>query len=149
MTTHEQLTTDQAKLLLDTADAASATGESVGEKAWIGPALSIFLGVLVGLFLLAGVYVLPVASGPVALAVSVAYAVGVLLSVTIFNLYRRATPAGWIKRYQRGLFITMAVFFVALAMSFLIDERSPFLWVPLAIATALPLSIIGSTKATR
>ena len=45
--------------------------------------------------------------------------------------------------------ITMGIFFVALALSFLVETRSPLLWVPLAVAAAIPVGVYGSMKAER
>ena len=45
--------------------------------------------------------------------------------------------------------VTMGIFFVALALSFLVSERSPVLWIPLAVAAAIPVSVYGSQKVTR
>lgn len=111
--------------------------------------LSIALGILVGAFLLAAIYLFPTATGLEAFLISVGYIVGIIVVTTVYNVFRRLTPIGWNDRYQRGLLITMGIFFVALALSFLTTERSALLWVPLAVAAVIPVSVYGSRKAAR
>jgi hypothetical protein len=135
-----------AQRLIDVARTGTAAGDRVSSRSLLGAALSCGIAVLVAAMLLAGVYVLPVASGPVALAVSAAYLAGIVIAVTIYNVFRSVTPRGWVRRYSLGLMISMGVFFVALALLFLTDIRSPFLWVPLAVASALPLAVLGSKR---
>lgn len=147
--TSSNLSPSDASALLETADDAIRRGDTVSDRWWLGSVLSIALGILVGVFLLASVYLLPTATGQQALVISLAYAAGIIIVTTVYNLFRRLTPTGWNRRYQRGLMITMGIFFVALALSFLIAERSALLWVPLAIAAAVPVSVYGSLKASR
>jgi hypothetical protein len=135
-----------AQRLIEVAHTGTAVGDAVSRRSRLGAVLSCGIAALVAAMLLAGVYVLPVASGPVALAVSTGYLAGILIAVTIYNVFRSVTPRGWIRRYSLGRMISMGVFFVALALSFLTDTRSPFLWVPLAIASALPLAVLGSKR---
>ena len=139
----------EATALLGTADDAIRRGSTASDRWWLGSVLSIALGILVGVFLLASVYLLPTATGQEALIISLSYAAGIIIVTTVYNLFRRLTPIGWNDRYRRGLMITMGIFFVALALSFLVSERSPVLWVPLAVAAVIPVSVYGSLKAAR
>jgi len=143
------ISASEATALLGTADDAIRRGSTISDRWWLGSVLSIALGVLVGVFLLASVYLLPTATGQEALIISLAYAAGIVIVTTVYNLFRRLTPVGWNDRYRRGLMITMGIFFVALALSFLVSERSPVLWVPLAVAAAIPVSVYGSRKVAR
>jgi hypothetical protein len=147
--TNVNLTPDTARELLAIAGNASKQGDALSKGAWIGPALSVFIGLLMGAFLMASIYLLPTATGLQALLISAGYAAGIGISVTAYNLSRKVTPTGWVKQYQKGLSISCVVFFLSLALSFLIDERTPWLWVPLAIATVLPISILGSQRSTQ
>ena len=149
MTNSHDLSPGDAASLLNTADAAIDRGNTVSRRWWLGSVLSISLGVLVGVFLLASVYLLPTATGQGAIVISLAYAAGIAIVTTVYNVFRRLTPIGWNDRYRRGLMITMGIFFVALALSFLVSERSPVLWIPLAVAAAIPVSVYGSQKVTR
>jgi hypothetical protein len=138
------LSPEAAGELLEIARRARARGSDLNRGAWLAPAVSLFIALLMGAFLLASVYLLPTATGPEALLISGGYTVGILVSVTAYNFGRRVTPTGWMKRYQRGLMYSFAVFAVSLALSFLVGERTPWLWVPLSIATALPLAVLGT-----
>jgi hypothetical protein len=146
MNTGTNLTPEQARDLLTTADVGIDRGISTAVRSRLGAGLSIGIGALVAAFFIAAVYVLPYATWQVALLVSGGYAAGILVAVTVYNRYRRVTPVGWVARYQRGLAVSMAVFFVALALFFLVGEASPWLWVPLAVAAGLPVAINGSRK---
>ncbi|BDZ49503.1 hypothetical protein GCM10025867_17440 [Frondihabitans sucicola] len=147
--TDADLTPDAARDLLTVADAARERGDDISRRALLGPAMSAFIGLLLGAFLLASIYLFPTATPLQGLLISGGYAVGILASVTAYNVGRRATPTGWLQRYQKGLALSCGVFAVALALSFLVEERSAALWVPLAVATALPIAILGSTRARR
>jgi len=149
MTNSHDLSPGDAASLLNAADAAIDRGNTVSRRWRLGSVLSISLGVLVGVFLLASVYLLPTATGQGAIVISLAYALGIAIVTTVYNVFRRLTPIGWNDRYRRGLMITMGIFFVALALSFLVSERSPLLWIPLAVAAAIPVSVYGSQKVTR
>jgi hypothetical protein len=145
----DHITPDTARDLLAAAGDAARRGDSAGRASWIGAATSITIGVLVAGFLLASVYLFPTANAGTAALIVGVYAVGIILAVTVYNVGRRLTPAGWMRRYSLGLACTMGVFACALALSFLIDERSLWLWAPLALATALPLAVLGSIRTAR
>jgi len=140
------LAADTARGLLAVADSGHATGDRIAGRAWVAPTMSVFIGLLMGVFLLASIYVFPTATGLQAALISGGYLAGILVAVAAYNLGRRVTPSGWIDRYERGLAISCVVFFVSLALSFLIDERSALLWVPLAVATVLPISYYGTKR---
>ncbi|WP_066039298.1 hypothetical protein [Herbiconiux solani] len=142
----QHLTPSDARALIAAAESGAAQGDAISARAWLAPALSIFLGALMGAFLLAGVYLLPVATAPEAALISAGYAAGILLVVGAYNLGRRVVTRGWVERYSKGVAISSGVFFVALALSFLVGERSLVLWVPLAIAVALPVAILGTRR---
>jgi chromate transport protein ChrA len=143
------ISSNDAATLLGAADDAFHRGVTVSDRWWLGSVLSIALGILVGAFLLAAIYLFPTATGLEAFLISVGYIVGIIVVTTVYNVFRRLTPIGWNDRYQRGLLITMGIFFVALALSFLTTERSALLWVPLAVAAVIPVSVYGSRKAAR
>ena len=140
------LSPDAARELLAAADTGREKGESLAARAWVAAAMSVFIGLLMGAFLLASIYLFPTATGPQAALISGGYLAGILLAVLTYNLGRRVTPTGWIDRYERGLAISCVVFFVSLALSFLIDERSAVLWISLAVATVLPVSYFGTKR---
>lgn len=144
--TDSEITTDTARELLAAAETGRTTGDRIVTRAWVAPAMSVFIGLLMGAFLLATIYLFPTATGVEAAIISGGYMAGILTAVAAYNLGRRVTPTGWIDRYQRGLTISCVVFFVSLALSFLIDERSALLWVPLAVATVLPVSYLGTKR---
>ena len=140
------LTPDTARDLLATAETGRGHGDSLAARSWLAPAMSVFIGLLMGAFLLASIYLFPTATGPEAALISGGYAAGILIAVFSYNFARRVVTSGWIDRYERGLAISCVVFFVSLALSFLIDERSALLWVPLAVATVLPISYLGTKR---
>jgi hypothetical protein len=144
-----ELTAATARELLDAADSGRHHGDALSSRSILGPALSVFIGLIMGGFLMAAVYVLPTATPLEALLVVVGYSLGIALSVVVYNLGRRITPIGWMDRYQKGLAISCGVFFTALALSFLIGERSLFLWIPLAIATVIPIAFLGTKRQAR
>lgn len=147
--TRTEPTRTEAQQLLDAAERGAVQADAVTGRSRIGGITGIGIGVLVGAFLLAGVFVLPVATLPVALVVSGAYALGIVAFTTAYNAVRRVVPAGWVRRFHLGLVITMAVFAIGLALSFLTPERSLLLWIPLALACALPIAILATVRAAR
>jgi hypothetical protein len=149
VTNQPALSPAEAADLLGAADAATERGDAVGRRARLGTALSVAIGCLVGAFLLAGVYVLPNTTWQGAAAVSGAYLVGIVASTTLYTVFRRVTPTGWLRRFHRGLTVTVGVFLVALALSFLVPERSLLLWIPLAVLAALPVTILGGRRVSR
>ncbi len=148
-TGHGILTPASARELLGAAGAGREHGDALVRRAWIGPAVSVVIGLLMGAFLLAAVYLFPTATPLEAAVLSGGYALGIVAAVTAYNLGRRVTPAGWLRRYEKGLVISCGVFFVALALSFLVGERSPALWLPLAVVTALPIALAGTRRTAR
>jgi hypothetical protein len=140
---------DTARELLIAAEAGREHGDTIAGRSWLGPVLSVFIGVLMGGFLLASVYLAPTATAGVWLLVVAGYVAGILISVFAYNVKRKVTSIGWLKRYQKGLAISCGVFFVALSVSFLVAERSPILWVPLAIATVIPIAVFGMKRPAR
>jgi hypothetical protein len=147
--TNSHISSSDAAALLGTADDAIRRGETASDRWWLGSVLSIALGIFVGAFFLAAIYLFPTATGLEAFFLSLGYTVGIVVVTTVYNVFRRLTPIGWNVRYRRGLMITMGIFFVALALSFLVETRSPLLWVPLAVAAAIPVGVYGSMKAER
>lgn len=147
--TNADLTPAAAREILTVASNVSKQGDAIGKRAWLGPALSVFIGLLIGAFLMASIYLLPTATGLQAFLISAGYAAGIGISVIAYNLGRKVTLTGWVKRYQKGLSISCVVFFVSLAVSFLVAERTLWLWVPLAVATVLPISILGTKKSAQ
>jgi hypothetical protein len=147
--TNVDLTPTTAQQLLDTAYTAEKKTDSVIQRAWISSAASIFIGLLMGAFLLASVYALPNGSGLQALLISAGYVAGIIIATTTYNLGRTLTRIGWVQQYQKGLAISCGVFFVALAASFITDQRSLWLWMPLAVITVLPVSYFGAKKVVR
>ena len=141
-----RLTTDTARELIAAADAGQEHGDQLARRSWLAPSMSVFIGLLMGAFLLASIYLFPTATGLQAALISGGYMAGILLAVATYNLGRRVVTIGWIDRYERGLTISCVVFFVSLAFSFLVDERSALLWVPLAISTVLPISYFGTKR---
>ena len=141
-----EITPETARELLTTAGSGQATGDRIATSAWVARAMSVFIGLLMGAFLLASIYLFPTASGLEAALISGGYLAGILVAVAAYNLGRRVTPTGWIDRYERGLAISCTVFFVSLALSFLVDERSALLWIPLTVATVLPVSYYGTKR---
>ena len=144
--TGSDITADTARELLAAADAGTQHGDELARRSWLAPAMSVFIGLLMGAFLLASIYLFPTATAVEAALICGGYAAGILLAVLAYRLARRVVRSGWLDRYETGLAISCAVFFVALALSFLVSERSALLWVPLAVATVLPISYFGTKR---
>ncbi|MGD8193425.1 hypothetical protein ACEXQB_002890 [Herbiconiux sp. P18] len=147
--TDTELTPHAARELIDVASTAGDRGDALAGRAWLAPAMSVFLGALMAAFLLAAIYLFPTATGLQAAAISGGYAVGILIVVTAYNLGRKVVTRGWLARYRRGVAYSSGVFFVALALSFLVEERSLLLWLPLAVITALPVAVLGTRRDAR
>jgi hypothetical protein len=143
---HDNLSHDEAKALLTAETEGRQHGDTLVGTSIIGPAASVLIGLLMSAFLLAALYLFPTATMGEFLLIVGGYCAGIGVAVTAYNLGRRSTPRGWLQRYQKGLAISCAVFAGVLALSFLVSERTPFLWVPLAIAIALPISILGTKR---
>lgn len=147
--TDTNISPELARELIATANEAEERGREISSRSWLAPVLSVFIGALMGAFLIASVYFLPDATAVEAAWISGAYVAGILLAVTAYNLGRKVVTRGWLDRYQKGIAASSAVFFVALALSFLVEERSLALWLPLAIAAALPVTILGAKQGAR
>jgi hypothetical protein len=143
------LSADAARELIAAAEGGRERGDALSKNTWLGPVLSVFIGLLMGAFLMASIYLLPVATPLEAAIISGSYLAGILLAVGVYNLGRKVTARGWIDRYQMGLAISCGIFFVAVALSFLISERSLLLWAPLSVATVLPIAIFGTKRPAR
>jgi hypothetical protein len=133
--------------MIATAAAAGDRGDRLASRARLAPAMSVFIGCLMAAFLLAALYLFPNATAGEAALLSGGYAAGILLAVGAYNLGRKVVTRGWLDRYRRGIAISSGVFFAALALSFLVAERSPLLWLPIAVAVALPVSVLGARRA--
>lgn len=147
--TSAHLTPDTARDLLEVAEGGAERGDTIAGRAWLARSMSVFLGLLMGAFLLAAIYLFPDATALEAAALSGGYAAGILIAVGAYNLGRKVVTRGWLERYRRGVMNSCGVFFVALALSFLVAERSPVLWVPLAVATVLPVAVLGGRRVSR
>lgn len=145
--TSAHLTPDAARDLLEVAEGGAEWGDTIAGRAWLARSMSVFLGLLMGAFLLAAIYLFPDATALEAAAGG--YAAGILIAVGAYNLGRKVITRGWLERYRRGVMISCGVFFVALALSFLVAERSPVLWVPFAVATVLPVAVLGGRRVSR
>ena len=136
--------------LLDAATAADSSGAAIARRGSRAIAtMSTAIAVLVALFLLAVVYIFPTDNLPLIVASVVAYGIGILASVMIYNRLRVSSGPGATHRYMVGLALTMGLFFVGVALTFLIDLTTPLLWVPFAVVVAVPLIVTGLTGSRR
>ena len=139
-----------ARELLDAATAADSSGARIARRGSTAIAtMSIAIAVLVALFLLAVVYIFPTENIPLIIASVSLYAIGIFASVTVYNRLRVSTGPGATHRYIVGLAWTMVLFFVGVALTFLIDLTTPLLWVPFSIVVAVPLAVTGLVGARR
>ena len=139
-----------ARELLDAANAADSSGARLARRGSAAIAtMSISIAVLVALFLLSVVYIFPTGNIPLITASVSLYAIGIFASVTVYNRLRVSTGPGATHRYIVGLAWTMSLFFVGVALTFLIDLTTPLLWIPFAIVVAVPLSVTGLVGARR
>jgi len=130
----------EAQRLLDAAATADAGGmRAASGSRRVETALSVAIGLLLGSFLIGVVYVFPTDNVALIIGVSAAYAVGIWASVFVYSIVRRASTPGWAKRYTTGVFISTAIFFVGVALTFVVPTGNPVLWVPLAVAAAVPV----------
>ena len=131
-----------ARQLLDAAGTGEQSGVRMSESG--RRSLLIFstvLGLCVSLFLLGVVYVFPTGELVPIILVSLGYAAGVLISVTMFNTLRKSSSRGWQRRYITGLSISMSLFFIGVALTFLVTITTPLFWVPFAVLVAVPLVV--------
>ena len=143
-------TAAEARELLNAATAGDASGGRIahgGSRAIAG--VSIAIAVFVALFLLAIVYIFPTNNVPLIIASSAGYLVGIIASVTVYNSLRRSTSYGATTRYMVGLSLTMGLFAVGVALTFLVDVATPLFWVPFAVVVAIPLIVTGLRGARR
>jgi len=137
-------TAAQARELLDAAKIGDSSGTRIaegGSRAIAG--VSIAIAILVAYFLLAVVYIFPTDNLPLILASIALYTVGIIASVTVYNLIRRSTSYGATTRYMIGLSLTMGLFAVGVALTFLVDVATPLFWIPFAVVVAIPLTVTG------
>lgn len=136
--------------LLDAATAADSSGAAIARRGNRAiAAVSIAIAVIVALFLLAVVYIFPTDNLPLIVGSVVLYTIGVFASVMTYNRVRVASGQGATNRYMVGLSITMGLFFVGVALTFLVDLTTPLLWVPFALVVAVPLVVTGVKEARR
>ena len=110
---------------------------------------SIATGILLGAFLLAAVYIYPGGSVRVNVATTVAFVALVGAAAAVFLKVRTAIPAGWGNRFAAGLGGTMAFYSSALVFALASGQTSSLVWVPVAIAVALPVAVLGSIPGKR
>lgn len=127
--------------LSDNAADRASRGASAG--------FSIATGTLVGAFLLAAVYIYPEGSTRVNIATTVAFVALVVASAAVFLKVRTTIPKGWGARFAAGLGGTMAFYSSALVFALASEVTSPAIWIPVAVAVALPVAILGSIAAKR
>lgn len=143
-------TAAQARELLDAATVGDSSGARIatgGSRAIAG--VSIAIALLVAYFLLAVVYIFPSDNVPLIITSIGLYTVGIIASVTVYNLMRRTTSYGATSRYMVGLSLTMGLFAVGVALTFLVDVATPLFWVPFAVVVAIPLIVTGLRGARR
>jgi len=110
---------------------------------------SIATGVLLGAFLLAAVYIYPGGSVRVNVATTIAFVALLGAAAAIFLKVRTAIPAGWGNRFAAGLGGTMAFYSSALVFALASGQTSSLIWVPVVIAVALPVAVLGSIPGKR
>ena len=131
-----------ARELLDAAGAGDQSGNRISESGRrTNIIFSTVLGLCIGLFLLGIVYVFPTGEIVPIILISLGYAVGITVSVTVYNKLRRSASLGWQRRYVVGLSLSMSLFCVGLALTFLVTITTPLFWVPFAIVVAVPLVV--------
>jgi len=134
----------EARELLEAATVGDASGTRIakdGSRAIAG--VSIAIALLVAYFLLAVVYIFPGDNVPLIIASIALYTVGIVASVTVYNLLRRSTSYGATTRYMVGLSLTMGLFAIGVALTFLVDVATPLFWGPFAVVVAVPLIVTG------
>jgi len=142
--------TSSARELLEAASAADESGAVVAREGSKAIAVvEISIGVLVALFLLAAVYIFP-SDNIVAIVLSIfGYTIGILVTVFAYNRFRVAAGYGATRRYLVALSLSMGIFAVGVASTFLVKITTPVLWIPVAIIVAAPLVIAGIREARR
>ena len=140
----------EARDLLEAASVGDVSGTRIakgGSRAIAG--VSIAIALFVAYFLLAVVYIFPGDNVPLIIVSIALYTVGIIASVTVYNLLRRSTSYGATTRYMVGLSLTMGLFATGVALTFIVDVATPLFWVPFAVVVALPLIITGLRGARR
>jgi hypothetical protein len=136
--------------LLDAATAADNSGAAIARRGSKAIAtMSIAIAVLVALFLLAVVYIFPTDNLPLIIASVVLYGIGIFTSVMTYNRLRVSTGPGATHRYMVGLALTMSLFAIGVALTFVVDLATPLFWVPFAVLVAVPLTVTGLTGSRR
>ena len=110
---------------------------------------SVATGTLVGLFLLAAVYIYPEGGTRVNIATTIAFVALVVASAAVFLKVRTTPQTGWGARFAAGLGGTMAFYSSALVFALASGLTSPVIWIPVAIAVALPVAVLGSIASKR
>lgn len=131
-----------ARQLLDAAGTGEQSGARISESGRrTNIIFSTVLGLVIGLFLLGVVYVYPTDQPVPIILVTVGYAIGLFTSIMIYNRVRRSASLGWQRRYITGLSISMSLFFIGVALTFLVTITTPLFWVPYAVVVAVPLTL--------
>jgi len=139
-----------ARDLLDAAGVGEQSGVRISQSGRrTNLIFSTVLGVCIGLFLLGIVYVFPTGEILPIILISLGYAVAIIVSVTVYNRLRRSASLGWQRRYVVGLSLSMSLFCVGIALTFLVTITTPLFWVPFAIVVAVPLIVSAVIEGRR
>lgn len=140
---------DEARTLLGAAETGDRAGASVSRSTvGLERVFAAVIGVCVSLFLLSVVYLYPLGNQGLTVAVTVLYGAGITVAIVAFARLRRGASAGWNRRYVVGFISTMVLYVGGVVIFSLTALTIPVLWVPYAIATALPV-IVASLVGTR
>ncbi|MCA0215795.1 MAG: hypothetical protein LCH43_00400 [Actinobacteria bacterium] len=142
-TTPESPSPDAQALLAAAAEGAEA-GTAIAHRARVASgAFAITVGVLIALFLLGTIYVYPLGQITASVAITVAYGVLLVAAALLYRWGRPGATPGWRQQYAKGFVITIVLYAVGISVSTSTQSTTPALWVPWAVATALPLVIVG------
>ncbi|MEO8094145.1 MAG: hypothetical protein ABI632_04335 [Pseudolysinimonas sp.] len=139
-----------AQILLGAAQSGAEAGSSVSRStAGAERAFAVAVGVCISLFLLSVVYLYPLGNAVLTVAVTLLYAAGLAAAIVVFARLRRGASAGWNRRYMIGFLATMVLYTGGVLIFSTTALTSPVLWVPYAIATAVPVILASMITSRR
>ena len=129
------------------AEAGGGGGARISRAAKsLGGRYAVLTGTLVAAYLLVVVYVYPQHNVWLSLVATAVFVVALVASCRWYARTRRASSPGWARRYSVAFALTAGLFGAGIALLDFTADRSWWLWVPYAAATAVPLLVAAARR---
>ena len=131
-------------------DAGSSAGDEIGRAGRTHDALyGSGVGLLIAAMLAVVVFVYPTKSPWLIGPSTVLYGVGIGVVGAVYRMRRNGTSRIAARRYRIGFLTTIGLYAIGVVLSVLGLGLPLWFWIPLIVATALPLVIASNLPASR